>query len=55
MVRYYYLALSSYIPTKMNAVALHVLDPIFRGVTLENDKLKAVVRDLRFHHDPVGA
>ncbi|KAF8552509.1 phytanoyl-CoA dioxygenase [Imleria badia] len=34
--------------------ALHVLDPVFRGVTLENDKLKAVVRDLRFHHDPVA-
>ncbi|KAI9461425.1 hypothetical protein HD554DRAFT_2291357, partial [Boletus coccyginus] len=34
--------------------ALHVLDPVFRGVTQENDKLKAVVRDLKFHHDPVA-
>ncbi|KAG8213820.1 hypothetical protein J3R82DRAFT_10535 [Butyriboletus roseoflavus] len=34
--------------------ALHVLDPVFRSVTLENDKLKAVVKDLKFHHDPVA-
>jgi len=34
--------------------ALHVLDPVFRGVTLENDKVKAIVRDLKFHHDPVA-
>lgn len=31
-----------------------MLDPVFRGVTLENDRLKAVVRDLKFHYDPVG-
>ncbi|KAG1866684.1 hypothetical protein F4604DRAFT_1778278 [Suillus subluteus] len=34
--------------------ALHELDPVFRNVTLENDRLKALVRDLRFHHDPVA-
>ncbi|KAN0091026.1 hypothetical protein V8E55_004592 [Tylopilus felleus] len=34
--------------------ALHVLDPVFRKVTVENGKLKAVVRDLKFHHDPVA-
>ena len=27
---------------------------MFRQVTLGNPKIKAVVRDLRFHHDPVG-
>jgi len=35
-------------------LALHELDPVFRNATLENDRLKALVRDLRFHHDPVG-
>ncbi|KAG2132457.1 uncharacterized protein EDB93DRAFT_1093844 [Suillus bovinus] len=34
--------------------ALHELDPVFRKVTLENDRLKALVRDLRFHYDPVA-
>ncbi|KAF9244867.1 hypothetical protein BU15DRAFT_71234 [Melanogaster broomeanus] len=34
--------------------ALHILDPIFRKATLENEKLKAVARDLKFHHDPVA-
>ncbi|KAF9227455.1 phytanoyl-CoA dioxygenase [Gyrodon lividus] len=34
--------------------ALHVLDPVFRKVTLENEKLKVVTRDLKFHHDPVA-
>jgi len=34
--------------------ALHVLDPTFRKVTLENERLKALVRDLRFHKDPVA-
>ncbi|KAG2150836.1 hypothetical protein DEU56DRAFT_778732 [Suillus clintonianus] len=34
--------------------ALHELDPVFRDVTLENDRLKALARDLRFHHDPVA-
>ncbi|KAI0633417.1 phytanoyl-CoA dioxygenase [Trametes polyzona] len=33
---------------------LHEQDPIFRKVTLENEKMKSVVRDLRFHHDPVA-
>jgi phytanoyl-CoA hydroxylase len=34
--------------------ALHELDPVFRKVTLENDRLRALVRDLKFHKDPVG-
>nr|VWO98370.1 Cell division control protein [Ganoderma boninense] len=33
---------------------LHELDPAFRKVTLESEKIKAVVRDLQFHHDPVA-
>ncbi|THH15044.1 hypothetical protein EW146_g5372 [Bondarzewia mesenterica] len=33
---------------------LHELDPLFRKVTLQNDKLKSLVRDLQFHHDPVA-
>lgn len=33
---------------------LHILDSVFRRVTLENEKLKSVVKDLRFHHDPVA-
>lgn len=35
-------------------VALHELDPAYRAVTLENDKLKSLVRDLNFHEDPRG-
>lgn len=34
--------------------ALHELDPIFRKVTLENERLRQLVRDLKFHHNPVG-
>ncbi|KAI0066252.1 phytanoyl-CoA dioxygenase [Artomyces pyxidatus] len=34
--------------------ALHELDPAFRKVTLQNDKLQALVRDLQFHRDPVA-
>ncbi|KAH7927493.1 phytanoyl-CoA dioxygenase [Leucogyrophana mollusca] len=34
--------------------ALHELDPVFRKVTLENEKMKSVARDLRFHNDPVA-
>lgn len=34
--------------------ALHELDPEFRRVTLENDKIKTLVRELGFHHDPVA-
>ncbi|KAI0036856.1 phytanoyl-CoA dioxygenase [Vararia minispora EC-137] len=34
--------------------ALHKLDPAFRRVTLENQKVNAVVRDLQFHHDPLA-
>ena len=33
---------------------LHELDSLFRKVTLQNDHLKALVRDLEFHVDPVG-
>ncbi|KAG6337094.1 hypothetical protein ID866_2005 [Astraeus odoratus] len=32
---------------------LHLRDPTFRRVTLENEKIKSVVKDLRFHRDPV--
>ena len=35
--------------------ALHELDPAFRKVTLENQRLKDLVMDLKFHKDPVGA
>lgn len=35
-------------------IGLHELEPAFRKVTLQNEKLKSIVRDLRFHHDPVG-
>ncbi|OJT12281.1 Phytanoyl-CoA dioxygenase domain-containing protein 1 [Trametes pubescens] len=31
---------------------LHEQDAVFRAVTLENEKMKAVVRDLQYHHDP---
>jgi len=34
--------------------ALHELDPAFRKVTLENERLRALVRDLKFHKDPVA-
>ncbi|EAU91131.2 phytanoyl-CoA dioxygenase [Coprinopsis cinerea okayama7 len=33
---------------------LHELDPLFRKVTLENERIRAVVRDLKFHRDPVA-
>ncbi|KAG9220527.1 hypothetical protein CCMSSC00406_0003983 [Pleurotus cornucopiae] len=33
--------------------ALHELDPAFHRVTLENPRLRALVRDLGFHKDPV--
>ncbi|KAH8119327.1 phytanoyl-CoA dioxygenase [Phellopilus nigrolimitatus] len=33
---------------------LHELDPVFRKVTLENERLKSLVRDLKFHKDPVA-
>lgn len=35
-------------------LALHELDPAFRKTTLENEKLRTLVRDLDFHKDPVG-
>jgi phytanoyl-CoA hydroxylase len=34
--------------------ALHELDPAFRRVTLENPKMKSLVKDLRFHKDPAA-
>ncbi|KAF8210197.1 phytanoyl-CoA dioxygenase [Mycena galopus ATCC 62051] len=34
--------------------ALHELDPAFRKVTLENDRMRTLVRDLQFHRDPVA-
>jgi phytanoyl-CoA hydroxylase len=34
--------------------ALHELDPAFRKVTLENEKLRTLVQDLKFHKDPVA-
>lgn len=34
--------------------ALHELDPLFHKVTMQNARLKALVRDLKFHRDPVG-
>ncbi|KDQ57597.1 hypothetical protein JAAARDRAFT_58186 [Jaapia argillacea MUCL 33604] len=34
--------------------ALHELDPVFRAATLENQRIKAVARDLKFHHDPLA-
>lgn len=43
----------AYLISKENE-GLHELDPVFRAVTLENPSMKAVARDLRFHHDPVG-
>ncbi|KAI0305528.1 phytanoyl-CoA dioxygenase [Multifurca ochricompacta] len=44
---------------KQNAVnkighALHELDPVFKRATLQNESLRDLVRDLRFHHDPVA-
>jgi len=33
---------------------LHELDPVFREATLGNPGIKAVARDLKFHHDPVA-
>jgi phytanoyl-CoA hydroxylase len=37
-----------------DVLGLHELDPVFRRATLQNEKLRSLVRDLRFHHDPVG-
>ncbi|KAJ7084354.1 phytanoyl-CoA dioxygenase [Mycena belliarum] len=34
--------------------ALHELDPAFRKVTLENDRMRDLVRSLQFHRDPVA-
>ncbi|KAJ6609883.1 phytanoyl-CoA dioxygenase [Mycena sp. CBHHK59/15] len=34
--------------------ALHELDPAFRKITLENDQMRALVRNLQFHRDPVA-
>ncbi|THH00901.1 hypothetical protein EW026_g1704 [Hermanssonia centrifuga] len=43
----------AYLISKENE-GLHELDPVFRAVTLENPSMKAVAKDLRFHHDPVA-
>jgi len=32
----------------------HLLDPVFRHATLQNEKLRSVLRDLRVHYDPVA-
>ncbi|KAG8914736.1 hypothetical protein FRC00_011224 [Tulasnella sp. 408] len=32
--------------------ALHELDPTFRRITLQNERLKALAKDLQFHKDP---
>jgi len=34
--------------------ALHELDPSFRQVTLENERLRSLVRDLKFHRNPLA-
>ncbi|KAK7057223.1 phytanoyl-CoA dioxygenase [Favolaschia claudopus] len=34
--------------------ALHELDPAFRKVTLQNERMRELVRDLQFHRDPVA-
>ncbi|KAF9010711.1 phytanoyl-CoA dioxygenase [Cyathus striatus] len=33
---------------------LHELDPEFRRITLQNEHMRSVVRDLKFHKDPVA-
>lgn len=33
---------------------LHEIDPLFRKLTLENERIQGLVRDLKFHHNPVG-
>jgi hypothetical protein len=38
----------------LSLTALHELDPAFRKITLENQRLKDLVTDLKFHKDPVG-
>ena len=35
-------------------LALHELDPVFRKATLDNERLRALARDLHFHEDPHG-
>ena len=42
------------VPLSFFLAALHELDPAFRKVTLENQRLKDLVTDLKFHKDPVG-
>jgi phytanoyl-CoA hydroxylase len=38
----------------LHDLALHELDPVFRDVTLNNPKLRALAKDLRFHSNPLG-
>jgi len=33
---------------------LHEIDPLFRKLTLENERIQGLVRDLKFHRNPVG-
>ncbi|KAG7091066.1 hypothetical protein E1B28_010123 [Marasmius oreades] len=33
---------------------LHEIDPLFRRVTLQNERIQSLVRDLKFHVDPVA-
>lgn len=49
------LGLPPSLPLSWHWQALHELDPAFRKVTLENQRLKELVTDLKFHKDPVGA
>jgi phytanoyl-CoA hydroxylase len=36
------------------SAALHELDPTFRRITLQNQRMKAVARDLAYHSYPLG-
>ncbi|KZS98423.1 phytanoyl-CoA dioxygenase [Sistotremastrum niveocremeum HHB9708] len=33
-------------------VSLHVLDPAFNAATMQNDRIKSLCKDLKFHHNP---
>lgn len=41
-------------PSPRRLTALHELDPLFRRITLKNDHLKSLARDLQFHKEPLG-
>ena len=38
----------------LSRIGLHELDPAFRKITLENSRVKDLVKSLGFHKDPVG-